>query len=135
VAQPEHILQNKIRLALGQYPHARFFRNNVAEGWTGNSTVIQKPTQVLLQPGDVVIRNGRRLHAGLVKGSGDMIGWIQHQGAAIFASLEIKTASGRLRPEQENWIEVVRSQNGIAEVVRSPEDAIRIVTSVKTAQF
>jgi hypothetical protein len=56
------------------------------------------------------------------------------QPIAQFVSLEVKTASGRVRPEQENWKggasggAVWRS---VAAVVRSEEDALlRIIADI-----
>ena len=47
------------------------------------------------------------------------------QQVAQFVSLEVKTATGRVRPEQERWRQVVQQAGGVAAVVRSVEDAER----------
>ena len=52
------------------------------------------------------------------------------QPIAQFVSLEVKTASGRVRPEQENWKRVVERFGGVAAVVRSEEDALRIIADI-----
>lgn len=112
----------------------RLFRNSIGLGWTGNPKTmvrVQEPTSVMVYPGDVVIRKARALHAGLVKGSGDLIGWEQreikpeHVGQtwAVFLSWEAKEGAGRLEPEQRNWRDQVRAAGGIAEEVRSLEQA------------
>ena len=113
------MIQQRIRLALGKLPWARFFRNNVGR---------------LPDP-----RTGRWIEFGVGgKGAGDLIGWrtitvtpeMVGQPIAQFVSLEVKTASGRVRPEQENWKRVVERCGGVAAVVRSEEDALRIIADI-----
>ena len=48
---------------------------------------------------------------------------------AVFTSIEVKTPTGRIRPEQQHWLETVQAAGGIAGVARSVEDALRIVTA------
>ena len=68
---------------------------------------------------------------GLAKGSSDLIGYrtvtvtpeMVGQRIAVFTSLEVKTATGRVSAEQRQWLEVVAAAGGIAGVVRSVEDA------------
>jgi len=105
----------------------RLFRQNVGQGWTGNATRIARPTTVTLQPGDVVIRNARPLHAGLCTGSSDLIGWTQRDGAAVFTALEVKTATGRATPEQRQFVDAVSGAGGVAGIVRSVDEAQRLL--------
>jgi len=42
----------------------------------------------------------------------------------------VKTPTGRVRPEQENWKRVVLSSGGLAAIVRSAEDAVRIMKDI-----
>jgi hypothetical protein len=117
MAASETHLQQEIRLALGTKPDLRLYRNNCGS---------------LPDP-----RTGRLVTFGLAKGSADLIGWrtvvVTHemvgQRIAVFTSLEIKTATGRLSPAQTHWLHAVRSAGGIAGVARSVPDALRIVTS------
>jgi hypothetical protein len=51
------------------------------------------------------------------------------QQVAVFASIEVKTPTGRIRHEQQQWLETVQAAGGIAGVARSVEDAQRIVTA------
>lgn len=112
---------------------ARLFRNNVGLGWVGKSTRFTVATTILAQPGDVLIRKARPLHAGLAEGSGDLIGWVtrdirpEHVGQrwAVFASLEGKEGAGRLEPAQRAWLAAVVAAGGLAAEVRSVEDAER----------
>ena len=48
---------------------------------------------------------------------------------AVFTSIEVKTASNRLTPEQQQWLDAVQAAGGIAGVARSVEDALRITTA------
>ena len=104
-------LQQRIRLALGQRPDVRLFRNN---------------TGTLPDP-----RTGRPVQFGLARGSADLIGYrtvtitpdMVGQQIAVFTSLEVKTPNGRIRPEQTNWQRTVTAAGGIAAIVRSVDDA------------
>jgi hypothetical protein len=82
-------------------------------------------------------QHGRPVQFGLCKGSADLIGYrsititpeMVGQQVAVFASIEVKTPTGRIRPEQRAWMETVQAAGGIAGVARSVEDALRIVTA------
>ena len=111
--QSEQSIQQLIRLKLSNGP-VRLLRNN-----TG---VLQD-------------KNGRPVQFGLAKGSADLIGWktvtvtpeMVGQQVAVFTSIEVKTPTGRIRPEQERWMRVVQAAGGIAGVARSVEDAEALV--------
>ena len=74
---------------------------------------------------------------GLQPGSSDLIGWrtvtitpeMVGQQVAVFTSIEVKTPTGRIRPEQQQWLDAVQAAGGIAGVARSVEDALRITTA------
>jgi hypothetical protein len=76
-------------------------------------------------------QHGRPVTFGLCKGSADLIGWrtvtvtpeMVGQQVAVFLSIEVKTATGRLRPEQQQWLDAVQAAGGIAGVARSVSDA------------
>ena len=111
MANAETTLQQQIRLALGTNPDARVFRNQVGS---------------LPDP-----RTGRLVTFGLAKGSADLIGWrtvtitqaMVGTRLAIFTSIEVKTPTGRIRPEQQAWLETVQQAGGIAIIARSVPDA------------
>jgi hypothetical protein len=111
VANAETTLQQQIRLALGTNPDARLFRNQVGS---------------LPDP-----HTGRLVTFGLARGSADLIGWrtvvvtpdMVGQQLAVFTSIEIKTPTGRVRPEQQAWLGVVQGAGGIAGIARSVTDA------------
>lgn len=118
VANAETTLQQQIRLALGSRSDLRIFRNQVGS---------------LPDP-----RTGRLVTFGLARGSADLIGWRtvtigpEHIGLrmAVFTSIEVKTPTGRVRPEQQAWLSTVNDAGGIAGVARSVSDAHAIIQSV-----
>jgi len=92
---------------------------------TGATRLFRNNTGTLLD------RNGRPVQFGLAKGSADLIGWTTRtitpdmvgQQVAVFTSIEVKSATGRLRPDQRQWMEAVQAAGGIAGVARSVDDA------------
>lgn len=125
---------NRLLLAVSR-GSTRMFRNSVGVGWIGKIERPTRPMQVLVLPGDIVIRKARPIHAGLIAGSGDLIGWrsfvIQPEDVgrrvAVFVSMEAKEGTGRMRKEQDSWREQVQAAGGIAGEVRSVEDAERLL--------
>ena len=79
--------------------------------------------------------NGRPVQFGLCKGSADLIGWrtititpdMVGQQVAVFTSIEVKTPTGRVRPEQQQWLKAVQAAGGVAGIARSVEDAQAII--------
>jgi hypothetical protein len=76
-------------------------------------------------------RRGVPVRYGLQPGSSDLIGWrtvtitpeMVGQQVAVFTSIEVKTPTGRVKPEQQQWLDAVQAAGGIAGVARSVEDA------------
>jgi len=68
-------------------------------------------------------------------GTPDLIGWTQVEitpdmvgrKVAIFTAIECKSKSGRVTPEQLNFIQRVKDADGIAGIARSPEEALDII--------
>jgi hypothetical protein len=120
--QPEHNVQNEIRLGLAG-TGVKLFRNNVGTAWTGDV--------MRLKDGSILIRKPRPFHAGLSEGSGDLIGWrtvtvtpeMVGEQLAVFASVEVKAANGRLRNLQKDWLQSVRQAGGLACVAKNLSDA------------
>lgn len=94
---------NAIRVAVS--PYCNIFRINVGKGYT---------------------RDGRYFETGVPVGFSDLFGERKSDGKAVF--IEVKTAKGRVRPEQKKFIEIMRQGNAIAGVCRSVEDAVKLVT-------
>jgi hypothetical protein len=82
-------------------------------------------------------RRGVPVRYGLQPGSSDLIGWrtvtitpdMVGQQVAVFTSIEVKTPTGRVKPEQQQWLDAVQAAGGIAGVARNVEDALRITTA------
>lgn len=112
--------QALILRALGSRDDTRLFRNQVGGAWMG------KPRGEVL-----LLSEARFVQCGLVVGSGDLIGWhsvtvtpeMVGRKLAVFLSVEVKTDTGRVRPEQKTWMENVRKHGGIAMVARNVEEA------------
>ena len=111
----EQRTQQEIRLAISK-GDCRVFRNNT---------------------GTLRDQHGRPVSFGLAKGSADLIGWrtvtikpeMVGQRIAVFTSIEVKTPAGRLRPEQQQWLDAVQAAGGIAGIARSVEDAQRLLAA------
>ena len=98
----EHDLQNLIRIKLSELGYC-VFRVNVGRFKT---------------------QDGRWFDTGLPKGFSDLMA--VKNGKVYF--LEVKTETGKASPEQLNFLAVMRNKYGcVAEIVRSVDDAVRIV--------
>jgi hypothetical protein len=128
----EHEIQQRILLACGS-GSTRLWRNNVGTGWAGQAAKITagniRAVAAALRPGDVVVRQGRPLHAGLCVGSSDLIGYRQVNGVAQFVALEVKSATGRPTKEQAQFIDHIEAAGGVSGIVRSI-DAARALLAV-----
>jgi|TARA_R100000501_G_C2569793_1_gene77091 hypothetical protein len=60
------------------------------------------------------------------KGVADIIG-VFPDGSGRIMCLEVKTQIGKPTPEQSEFLESVREAGGIAEIVRSIEDVIKLI--------
>ena len=117
----ESELQALILRAAGSKPHVRIFRNQVGEGYVGKA---------LRDPEGVFLRDARHVRMGLFPGSGDLIGWrtltvtpdMVGSQIAQFLSIEVKTKTGRVRPDQQNWLDQITTAGGHAIVARSVSD-------------
>lgn len=92
-------IQNSIRLALSHH-----------------GIVIRQNTGTFLTP------DGRHVKCGLT-GMSDLL----FIGDGYVAFIEVKTASGRIRPEQQNFINRMLQMNHRAGIARSIEDALKII--------
>jgi hypothetical protein len=119
----ERPIQQQILAALGSRNDVRLFRNNTGQGWVGKL--------VCHTNGTAVIANARPLHAGLIKGAADLVGWqsvvitpdMVGRRVAIFCSIECKGEHGRATPEQHTWQDNVLLAGGISVITNSVEGA------------
>jgi hypothetical protein len=127
----ETTILQRIRLALGRVPGLRAFRNNCGQAWMGK--VIKRTADM------IVIQNPRPVQFGLHPGSADLIGWksvtitpdMVGKTVAVFASVEVKTATGTIKTDQANWQAQVEEAGGIAIIARSEQDALAGLTSCR----
>ncbi len=105
---------------------ARLFRNNTGMAWQGSKVRHNRD-------GSITIHNPRPLHAGLVTGGSDYVGWMPKRitqdmvgdTVAIFAVAEVKK---RTKPttEQLDFIAAVLKAGGYAGVAHD-EDELTII--------
>ncbi len=129
MSQPESVLSNDIRLALGKHArHARLFRNYVGQVIAGK--IVEWNNDVC------VIKGARKVEAGLAKGSGDLIGYttitvtpdMVGKKIAVFTSGEVKlSAKAKTSLEQFNWRNHVLEAGGRAGIIISAQDALDLV--------
>lgn len=98
----EQEVQNEIRVALTQAGYI-VFRTNV---------------------GKVKTADGRWFDTGLPKGHPDLYGF-RPDGKIFY--IEVKKENGRVRPEQQRFIDIVKSRGAIAGVARNVEEALKII--------
>jgi len=106
-ARAHRNLKNEVRLALGR-------REDVVM-WNNESGVARY--------GPSVVRYG------VGKGGSDLIGIIK--GSGRFLAIEIKTGNARLTKEQKLFQQLVRAFGGVAETVRTVDDATGLIDNIK----
>jgi hypothetical protein len=110
----ESDIQNQIRVALS--PHGIVFRTNSGDFWQGERVYSKEfHTYVLIHL--------RRVQ-GLPKGFSDLL-FCGFDGRAGF--IEVKKPHGKIRPEQINFLNLMRSYGYMAGIARNPEDALKII--------
>ena len=97
----ESSILHDIRLALGLVDGLVLWRNNSG----------------------VAMQADRPVRYGLGLGGADLVGCYRGH----FVALEVKRPGGQPTAEQVAWLEVVRRNGGVAEVVHSVEEAMSVV--------
>lgn len=138
----ESAVQQRILFALGR-GLSRIFRVNTGTAWQGRGQAIQvkRAGPVMCEAGDVVLRKAQPIRMGLTTGGSDLIGWhsvtvtpdMVGQQVAVFSAVEVKGDGGRLRPEQQNFIDQVRKAGGIAGVARSEDEALGLFNDYRSS--
>lgn len=108
------------------------WRNNTAQGWAGKSIELRSGDVYKARGGERVVFDAFPIKAGLCKGASDIIGLesvvvtpeMVGSKLAVFGAWEVKTGAGQLTPEQKTFLTFVRAAGGIAEVVRTEQDAM-----------
>lgn len=111
----ESDIQNMIRMKTAD--QATLFRTNAGDFWQGQLVYSQ-------EFGQNVLIHLRRVQ-GLPDGYSDLSGVRHSDGRAVF--VEVKTATGKVRPAQVNFIRRMRELGAIAGVCRSVEDALALI--------
>lgn len=109
----EHGIQDRIRLELSK--HGLVFRTNAGSAWGGQYTNIPPYGNVVLNPRKIEL---------LPKGFSDLL-FVGTDGRVAF--IECKDDKGKLRPEQERFLQIMRSYGHRAGVARSVADALAII--------
>ena len=87
-------------------------------------------------------RNGQHIRYGVCNpGGSDLIGWTKvtvtpdmvGQTLAVFTAVETKTATGRVTPEQERFLQAVAGAGGRSGVARSVADAAGIIANKRNS--
>ena len=133
--QSEAELLARIHLELGGRPDMRLFRNNIGKAWVGSGKAVRSG-------GGVFLPHGRQYQFGLPPGSSDLIGLravtvtpeMVGQTVGLFAAVEVKSETGRLRREQQAFLATVQRFGGLAGVARSVDEALGVVGRETTGQ-
>jgi hypothetical protein len=128
VSPIETSIQADIRLAQGLLPHVRLFRNNRGVAWMGK--IVSRIGRT------VTLENARPVEFGLTDGASDLIGLAQivitpemvGRRIAVFMAQEVKRPGAPVPEHQERFINFVSWFGGIAGIVRSPGDALSMVS-------
>lgn len=132
----EHALQNGVRNQLSGKVRT-VFRANVGQGWTANTKDTFRPsksTAVVIERGDVLLRNARPFNTGLPPGFSDTFGWLETlitpemvgQTIAQFWALELKDQAA-VSELQRNFIQALIQSGGKAGAPRSEQEACDIL--------
>jgi len=133
-----------INRSLELYPFT--FPNLCARVWLsdyvvtlrGNHTVTTTKGIRQLVHGTRLVVNPGEYHAGLKPGSGDRIGFVDTlvtpdmvgTTVPVFASIELKTITDSMKPNQRDWFTFVETHNGVAVVLKETRSGIEIVREI-----
>lgn len=121
----ETAIQRRMMVALSE-AGVSVWRNETGVYWSGK--VIHRDGAT------VTLANASRITAGLCVGSSDLIGVtpvtvtadMVGKTLAVFTAIEVKTATGRVSPDQARFIDHINRIGGQAGVARTTQDAVAI---------
>lgn len=118
---------------VGDVPEATLLKRLMIHGSTLGLRLFRN------QVGSYQLKDGRYLTSGLCVGSSDLIGYLPititpdmvGKRIAVFVAIEAKGPRGRVRKEQQQFVEVVAGMGGIAAIVRSVQEVAAIIAAWK----
>lgn len=131
----EKKLMHEIMLAATQHG-ARLFRNHVGVAWHGTQVIrATKTAHVIIEAGDLLLRNARPVRSGFGVGSSDLIGWTPRlitqadvgKTVAQFLACEVKAEDGRVDQAQQDFVDAVNAAHGAALVARAVDELIAVI--------
>jgi hypothetical protein len=122
-------MSEKRRLENLRLLHPTCFRHDVGSGYPYDKKKefkAKKDGVFPVKKGDIIVKNPSRIHYGIERGAGDLIGWTEvsvtpemvGQKVGIFTSIEDKSATDRIGLEQIIWVLNNRLSGCIAEVYK-----------------
>ena len=115
MAKSEHRIQDEIRQEVSAQCPGVIFRCNAGQAWAGEKRYSAEFGPVIIHPRPVKL---------LPEGFSDLI-YFGPEGKTVF--LEVKQESGRTRPAQERFLNLMQQYNFDAAVVRSAEEAVNYI--------
>lgn len=110
-------LKEKVIIEANKHPSVKLWPNPVGTAYAGKNvnSFNEKNKRY------VVLENYRPIPFGLIKGSCDLIGFVQKSihsiNIPVFLAVEIKLMNDTVKPDQKRYIEMVNSFGGCAGVV------------------
>lgn len=111
----EREIQKEIMLAVS--PECCIFRTNAGQFWQGKVVYSKEFKQ------NVLIN--LKCVDGLPKGYSDLSGVRKSDGKAVF--IEVKREDGKVRNDQERFLNAMRANHALTGVARSAEEALKII--------
>ena len=78
-------------------------------------------------------KNGRMVQYGLCKGSSDIIGFDRKEG--FFVAIECKTDTGRVRKEQQIFLDTVKKSGGFSCIIRDAKNLKIILDEYRASRY
>ncbi len=128
---PEAEVERQVLLAVGRTPDLWLAKNEVGQFY--KPSALPSLQKALAPFGPAAIRaavdaiSRHRIVVGLGVGSPDLVGALRGR----FFGWELKTETGRVRPEQETWHAAARAKGIRVDVVRSADEALEKLSEMQ----